>query len=78
MIKHYDDDNDCLNAREECCMRNEETGEIEGVREVLDKCEPIYRDDEECRFLPPNNALFRFTLNPKSILTEPNELIINV
>jgi hypothetical protein len=79
IIKHFDDPLDCLNTREQCCIRSESTNEIEPFSDLADfKCEILYGVDEKCRYLPPQNGLFRFNFNEKTLLSKPNSLIIKV
>lgn len=79
IIKHFDDPEDCLTKREQCCIYDEETNEITNFEEgSAYDCGLKYGISDTCQYLPVQNGLFRFRISENSLLTSPNQLIIQV
>ena len=79
IIKHYDDPEECLSTREQCCAYDEDSNQIINFQEDSSyDCSIKYGVSDKCQYLPVENGLFRFRISDRSHLTSPNELIIQV
>jgi hypothetical protein len=77
IIKSFDDAEDCLSTREQCCSLDEDSNELVKYDEGSSyDCSIKYGVSDTCHYLPVNNGLFRFNLSDKTHLTAPNQLII--